>query len=152
MFKSAKAAQHLEESRPEIGRTTLRKLLLDAVPSDSVEEGHTLVSARPVGNSGRHELVFANGITTVCDVLVGADGGNLRVRPLVSSITPTYSGMTGAEVSLAPEVVARPDMQDVREAVCRGSMFAPHDCKVLGSQLNGDVRILTYASFRGPQD
>ena len=96
--------------------------------------------------------MFANGTTIVCDILVGADGRSSRVRPLVSSVTPTYSGITRAEVSPTPDVVARPDMQDVHEVVGRGSMFAPHDCKLLGSHLDGDGRIRRYAWFRGPQD
>ena len=55
---------------------------------------------------GQHELTFVNGSTTVCDILVGADGINSRVRPLLSSSRPVYTGVTGAEFSLAPDVAA----------------------------------------------
>ena len=77
--------EHLnpQDIRPEIDRTVLRKLLLDAVPADAIKWGHTLASVRPLGG-GKHELIFSNGTTATCDILVGADGAHSRVRSLVS--------------------------------------------------------------------
>ena len=49
--------------------------------------------------------------------------------------------MARADVSLAS------DMQSMRE----GSLFKPHGCRVLGSQLKGDRRIRTYTLFKGLQ-
>ncbi|KAI0737343.1 FAD/NAD(P)-binding domain-containing protein [Daedaleopsis nitida] len=135
--------------RPEIDRSVLRKMLLDAVPAGSIKWGHAVSSARTLGN-GEHELTFSDGSTAVCDILVGADGGNSRVRPLVSTTTPAYSGVTGAEISLAPEVAALPDMQDVAAAVGQGSAFVAQNNKVLACQRNGDGRIRAYAWHRGP--
>ena len=94
-----------EEIRPEIDRNVLRRILLDAVPNSSFKWGHTLSSARPLGN-GEHELVFTNGTKVVCDVLIGADGAHSHIRPLVSPVPAQYTGINGAEFSLAPEVVA----------------------------------------------
>ncbi|PIL34882.1 hypothetical protein GSI_02669 [Ganoderma sinense ZZ0214-1] len=93
--------QGKEDIRPEIDRTVLRKLLLDAVPTHLVQWDHALSSVRALGN-GQHELTFANGITATCDLLVGADGAHSRVRPLLSSATPQFLGVNGAEISLAP--------------------------------------------------
>ncbi|TBU61779.1 FAD/NAD(P)-binding domain-containing protein [Dichomitus squalens] len=136
---------------PEIDRSVLRKILLDAIPSDAVKWGHALASVRDLGN-GLRELTSANGNTAVVDILVGADGANSRVRPLVSAAVPTYTGVTGAEISIAPEDTKKPELQDAVELVGRGSMFSWGPEKMFGSQLNGDGRIRTYAWFPAPTD
>ncbi|KAI0801477.1 monooxygenase FAD-binding protein [Fomes fomentarius] len=137
------------DARPEIDRSVLRKILLDAAPPGAVKWGHALSSVRPLGN-GQHELTFANGFTVVSDVLIGADGAFSRVRPLVSPATPTYHGLCGTEISLSPEVAARPEMQDVREAVGEGTVYAPQELKAFGAQKNGDGRIRAYAWHSSP--
>lgn len=140
-----------KDQRPEIDRSVLRKIILDAVPPESVKWGHGLTSARALGD-GRHELTFSNGAIVECDILVGADGANSRIRPLVSPATPIYTGVTGAEISIAPEIVAQDGLKYIRELVGSGSLFALGDSKFIGVQMNGDGRIRTYAWFRGPED
>ena len=140
-----------KDVRPEIDRTVLRRILLDACPADSIKWGHTLVSARPLGD-GTHELIFSNDTFIVCDVLVGADGANSRVRPLVSAARSTYTGVNGAEISLAPSVVSRPDMTTLREFVGHGTVLATENARTLGFQMNGDGRVRVYAWFRGPAE
>ncbi|KAM5543284.1 hypothetical protein V8D89_003158 [Ganoderma adspersum] len=140
-----------EDIRPEIDRTVLRKLLLDAVPADLVQWGHALSSARALGN-GEHELTFANGVTTTCDLLVGADGAYSRVRPLVSPATPEFLGVNGAEISLTPETTKLPALAETIAHVGKGAMMAMQDSRMLGAQVNGDGRIRTYAWLRAPAD
>ncbi|KAI0794670.1 fumarate reductase/succinate dehydrogenase flavoprotein domain protein [Fomes fomentarius] len=137
------------DARPEIDRSVLRKMLLDAAPNGAVKWGHALSSVRPLGN-GQHELTFANGFTVVSDILIGADGAFSHVRPLVSPTTPIYYGLCGTEISLSPEVAARPEMQDVREAVGEGSIYAPQELKAFIAQKNGDGRIRAYAWHSSP--
>ena len=144
-------AKGKEDLRPEIDRTVLRKVLLDAVPPDLVQWGHTLSSARPLGN-GEHELTFANGVTITCDLLVGADGAYSRVRPLVSPAVPEFLGVNGVEISLAPETTTLPVLAETVANVGSGAMMAMQDSRILGAQLNGDGRIRTYAWFRAPAD
>ncbi|CDO75942.1 hypothetical protein BN946_scf184873.g31 [Trametes cinnabarina] len=139
----------LEYERPEIDRRVLRQLLLDAVPQDAIKWGHAFVAGRALGG-GQHELTFSNGLVTTTDFLVGADGAHSRVRPLVSPATPIYHDVTGAEISLAPEVAARPENRDISEAVGEGSCYAGENEKVLMFQRNGDGRIRAYAWHRGP--
>ncbi|KAI0794672.1 FAD/NAD(P)-binding domain-containing protein [Fomes fomentarius] len=131
------------DSRPEIDRNMLRKILLDAVPANSVKWAYALSSVRPLGQ-GHHELTFTNGFTVISDILIGADGAFSRIRPLVSSATPLYTGFTGTEISISPEVAARPDMTDVVSNVGQGSAYAQQDSKFFGTQLNGDGRIRAY--------
>ncbi|KAH9915185.1 monooxygenase FAD-binding protein [Epithele typhae] len=140
-----------EDISPEIDRRALRQIILDAVPADSVKWGHALASVTPHGD-GTHTLSFANGSTAVVDVLVGADGGASRVRPLVTPAQRYYAGLTGAEIVVAPDVVDRADMADARALVGNGTTFAMEDGKMLIAQRNSDGRVRTYAWFRGPED
>ncbi|KAM5541347.1 hypothetical protein V8D89_004901, partial [Ganoderma adspersum] len=136
--------------RPEIDRSILRSIMLDAIPPDAIKWGHVLTSVRPLGN-GEHELTFANGYTTVSDILVGADGAHSKVRALLSPAQPIYHGVTGAEISLAPETTRLPALQETVEHVGTGSMWAGNAQGFLGAQRNGDGRIRTYAWFRAPE-
>ncbi|KAM5536894.1 hypothetical protein V8D89_009441 [Ganoderma adspersum] len=86
---------------PEIDRSVLRKIMLDALPATDIKRGQTLASVCAL-SGGTHELMFANGHTAMCDILIGADGAYSRVCPLVSSAVPLYHGVTGVKISLAP--------------------------------------------------
>ncbi|EJD40483.1 FAD/NAD(P)-binding domain-containing protein, partial [Auricularia subglabra TFB-10046 SS5] len=134
------AEQH---AAPEIDRTMLREILVDAAPPGGIKWGHALVSANPVPGTAEWELTFSNGFKTVVDLLVGADGARSRVRPLVT----VYTGITCLEVSFDsaahPELAAR---------VGKGSMFAIDEYKAIASQRNGDGRIRTYLYFHADED
>ncbi|KAI1783007.1 hypothetical protein LXA43DRAFT_1135923 [Ganoderma leucocontextum] len=99
-----------EETRPEIDRAVLRKIFL-----------------------GAHELTFANRRTTVCNVFVGADGAHSRARPLVSPAALEYTTMTGAEISLAPEVMRRANIEGSRALVEHGALLATTTTRCSGS-------------------
>ncbi len=142
--------QGKEDIRPEIDRTVLRKLLLDAIPPHLIQWGHALSAVRALGADGQHELTFANGLIATCDLLVGADGANSRVRPLLSPATPLFLGVNGAEVSLAPETTQLPALAETVAHVGNGTMMALQDSHMLGAQVNGDGRIRTYVFFRTP--
>jgi 2-polyprenyl-6-methoxyphenol hydroxylase-like FAD-dependent oxidoreductase len=87
-----------DDDRPEIDRTELRAMLLNSLDPEVVHWGHRLESIRPLGE-GVHELVFADGSTATFDLVVGADGAWSRVRPILSDVTPTYTGVTIVEVN-----------------------------------------------------
>ncbi|KAI0327399.1 monooxygenase FAD-binding protein [Cubamyces sp. BRFM 1775] len=142
--KDAPEGNNLKDSRPEIDRKVIRDILLDAVPAESVKWDHAFVSARPLGD-GQHEVTFANGVVITADILVGADGANSRVRTLLSSATPIYFGIHGAEVSLPAEIVALPENKDISDAAGQGTLFACQDSKTFCAQRNGSGRIRAYA-------
>ena len=67
-------------SRPEIGDSQLRDLLIASLPPDSVAWGHKLQEVRPL-EERMYDLVFDHGTVGPFDLVVGADGTWSRVRP-----------------------------------------------------------------------
>lgn len=107
--------------RPEVQRGDLRQLLLDSLPEGTVRWGHKVTGVRAVG-AGRHQVTFANGGTVVTDLLVGADGAWSRVRPLLSTAEPEYTGKTVVETYLFDADTRHPA---AAKAVGGGMLIAP---------------------------
>jgi 2-polyprenyl-6-methoxyphenol hydroxylase-like FAD-dependent oxidoreductase len=84
---------------PEVQRGELRRILLDALPADTVRWGHKATGVRAL-TEGRHEVTFADGTAVATNLLVGADGAWSRVRPLLSDTTPAYVGRSFVETQL----------------------------------------------------
>lgn len=83
----------VEQSRPEIDRETLVGVLLKSVGKDCIHWGMKLKSVRDDGI-----LEFADGSSAgPFDLVVGSDGTWSKVRPLLTSIKPRYSGICGFE-------------------------------------------------------
>lgn len=106
--------------RPEVLRGELRRILLESLPEGVVQWGRKLVSVTPLGG-GRHQLVFADGLVTEVDMLVGADGAWSRVRPLLSDAQPDYVGTIFVETWLRDADARFPATV---EAVGGGALFA----------------------------
>jgi len=92
---------------------------------------------------------FQDGTTETTDFLVGADGTWSKVRPVLSSIKPNYTGVTFVEIRISkPEKVS----PKISEMVGAGSVFVLSDNKGLLAQRNGDQSIRIYVCQRVPED
>ena len=134
--------------RPEVDRSLLRQILLDALPPETVRWGKKLRTVRPLSD-GTHSVVCTDGEAGVFDLVVGADGTWSRVRPLVSPVTPAYTGVTFVELSLDDVDRCHPG---IAALVGRGKMFVVGDNRALIGQLNGYAHIRVYAGLRVAED
>jgi 2-polyprenyl-6-methoxyphenol hydroxylase-like FAD-dependent oxidoreductase len=134
--------------RPEVERGQLRDLLLADLPGRILHWGAKVGGARPLGD-GRHEVVLADGNTFTTGLLVGADGAWSRVRPLVSSAVPEYTGISFVEADLLDADVRHPASADV---VGGGLLFALGAGKGILAHREPDRSLHVYAGLRVPAD
>jgi 2-polyprenyl-6-methoxyphenol hydroxylase-like FAD-dependent oxidoreductase len=135
------------DDRPEIDRTQLRDLLLASLPQDLVRWGHELQEVRP-SESGTYDLVFENATAGPFDLVVGADGAWSRVRPLVSSYAPQYTGVTVIEFGIDDIDARHPSLSQL---VGHGNFAAYGDAKSLMAQRNANAHVRVYAAMRMPE-
>ncbi|KAK9351751.1 FAD/NAD(P)-binding domain-containing protein [Lipomyces doorenjongii] len=88
---------------PEIDRSDLRQILLDAIPKDRIKWGHDLRNTT-VGEDNRPVLHFANGVVlSGFKLVVGADGAWSKVRHMITEAIPQYSGKIFLESKIGHE-------------------------------------------------
>ncbi|KAK8195940.1 hypothetical protein M8818_007091 [Zalaria obscura] len=103
--------------RPEIDRKDLREILINALPEGCVRWGHRLQKIDEKG-----VLHFKSGQTAgPFDLVIGADGAWSKIRPLLSSEKPVYSGVSGIRIGISNAAETHPDLYAL---VNRGSLFA----------------------------
>ncbi|WKU45013.1 NAD(P)/FAD-dependent oxidoreductase [Streptomyces sp. VNUA116] len=134
--------------RPEVQRGDLRQVLLDSLPSGTVQWGHKVTGARTLGE-GRHEVTFADGGTVVTSLLVGADGAWSRVRPLLSAVTPEYTGKSVVETYLFDAGTRHPA---AAKAVGGGSLIAPTPGREIFAHREKGDTLHAYMVLSEPQD
>jgi len=132
--------------RPEVPRGALRRILLNSLPPETLRWGHKLVTARAI-SEGRHELIFANGVTLTTDLLVGADGAWSKVRPLLSDAVPAYTGLVFFETWLA-DADAR--HAESAQLVGGGSMMALAPGKGIMAHREPDSVLHAYIALQKP--
>ena len=124
--------------RPEVDRADLRDLLLDSLPEGVVRWGHAFESA----DNGL--LHFADGSSATCDLLVGADGAQSRVRALLTDARPAHIGQNVVEIGIPDIDRTHPDLAAM---VGRGNYWVLGDGISLAAQRNGDGRVRIGVSF-----
>ena len=137
-----------EGDRPEVDRNDLRRILLDSLPAGTVHWGSRVTGARSLGD-GRHEVALADGSSFTTDLLVGADGAWSRIRPLVSTAVPGYTGLSFIESDLLDAAERHPG---TAELVGGGMMFALAEDKGFLTHAEGDGSVHCYAALRTPPE
>jgi len=134
-------------NQPEIDRTKLRDILIDAVQPESIKWGKKLDRVEPEGK--KYTLHFAGGeVVSGFDLVVGADGAWSKVRALVTDEKPFYSGITVLDLT-AVEVIK--NHQWLSEYAGAGSLFMFDDGRAIVCQRNGGDKIRVYACVRQPE-
>ncbi|MEV5347666.1 NAD(P)/FAD-dependent oxidoreductase [Streptomyces achromogenes] len=134
--------------RPEIDRGDLRELLLGSLPAGTVRWGAKVVGARPL-DGGRHRVTLADGSECTTDVLVGADGAWSRVRSLVSTATPAYTGVSFVEADLREADRRHPVSAEV---VGDGMLFALGPGRGFLAHREPDGSLHVYTAVVAPED
>jgi len=132
--------------RPEVLRGDLRRILLDALPEETIRWGRKVSGVQPLGD-GRHELIFADGSTVSTGLLIGADGAWSKIRPLLSDATPEYVGTTFIETYLY-DVDER--HSPTAEAVGGGSLLALTPGKGIVAHREAGGVLHTYVQLTRP--
>jgi 2-polyprenyl-6-methoxyphenol hydroxylase-like FAD-dependent oxidoreductase len=131
-------------ARPEVDRADLRNMLLDSLPSGTVEWGREFQRADPLPGGG-YRVHFADGGGADHALIVGADGARSRVRPLVTDVRPHHTGINYVEGHLpgpSAEVAAR---------LGRGSYWAMGRGQTLSTQRVRDGSYRLACGFRTPE-
>ncbi|KIW00665.1 uncharacterized protein PV09_07852 [Verruconis gallopava] len=135
-----------QRGRPEIDRVQLRQILLDSLPKDVVKWDHHVDSVE-IGAIHFRNQPSASGF----ELIVGADGAWSKVRPLLSTVSPFYSGISGIELRHQDFDVRHPELAAM---VGKGShfVFGEDKRKALLSQRQGDGSLRTYAFMHKPEN
>lgn len=104
--------------RPEMDRTKLRELLVDALPEGCIKWHHRLRRATAEEEGGT--LHFDSGTQSGFDLIIRADGAWSKVRPLVHDVRPYHAGLVGIVMKIPDAANSQPD---VHQLVNRGSHF-----------------------------
>jgi 2-polyprenyl-6-methoxyphenol hydroxylase-like FAD-dependent oxidoreductase len=136
-----------EESRPEIDRGPLRKILLDSLEPNTVvwDSQFTSLSKHKDG----WKIEFKNSPAVYADIVIGADGANSKVRPYITDIKPFFAGLTAIEGAVYNSAEASPNMHKLVQG---GKIFAMGDDQTLIISSKGDGSLAFYVGFKTNED
>jgi 2-polyprenyl-6-methoxyphenol hydroxylase-like FAD-dependent oxidoreductase len=129
--------------RPEIDRGPLRDMLLDSLKEETVVWDSQLAKISQVANTWK--LGFKNGATATADLVIGADGANSKVRPLVTSIKPFYSGVVIVQGNIENAETTAPNIHQLLQD---GKIYGHGDAKFIHVSSKGDGSIDFYISCK----
>jgi len=129
--------------RPEIDRTVLRQILLDALMPGTVRWGSCI---QTIERTDAGYQIVVNGVAEAFEFVVGADGAWSGVRTLLSDVVPTYEGAIMVELGFSTT-----EHPHIDALVGSGKMFAVGDNRLMIAQRNGRGHIRGYAGLRLPE-
>jgi hypothetical protein len=131
---SKKASPSKKPKKPEIMRHDLRMILLDSLEQNSVRWGSRCAKVEATSD-GKYDIRLEEGVVeTGFDLVVGADGAWSKVRPLVTSQEPFYSGVNWMQI-VTPAGRVR---SDIDKLVGPGAMIASRDRRTIWAERHSD--------------
>ncbi|KAJ5119857.1 hypothetical protein N7448_010526 [Penicillium atrosanguineum] len=141
---------------PEIDRLQLRQLLLGSIPSQKIQWGHGVryLERKETDDLEKRDngctIHFSNGCSaTGFDLIVGADGGWSKVRPLLTPAQPVYSGKMYIEGKISQ---SNPTYKVAHELAGPGMMMVMGPSKSLALQQVADSTYRMYFGVVVPKD
>lgn len=133
-----------QTGRPEIDRVKLREILINSLPDGLIRWGSDVRSVEP------GTVHLNSGSESGFDLIVGADGAWSKVRPLLTTVHPFFSGVAGYDMRIGDIDARHPDLARV---LGKGSyfIFGEAERKTLQCQRNGDGSMRVYAFMRKPE-
>jgi len=132
-----------DRSRPEIDRGPLQNILLDSLEPGTVVWNSHFLALTPQGDSWRLEFKTSDPI--MADIVIGADGGNSKVRLYITPIKPFFAGVTAIEGAVYNSETESPKIHKLLNG---GKIFAMDDEKTLIVSSKGDGSLVFYTSFK----
>ena len=133
--------------RPEIDRGPLRNILLDSLLPETVVWDSHIISLEKVDNIW--QVIFQNGNSATADIVIGADGANSKIRPIVTPIKPLYSGATYLVGNIADAQKNAPKLYDLLKG---GKISALGDSRAIFLSEKGDDSLDFYISWKATVD
>ncbi|KAK7025193.1 FAD-dependent monooxygenase [Favolaschia claudopus] len=136
-----------DEDRPEVDRIQLRQIFLDSLRPNTVKWGQGV--SKVVENDNKVTVHFIDPALepAVHDFIVGADGAWSRVRPVISTAVPEFSGMIYIDIFIKDVQKKYPHLANYLKS---GMALVLGDNKGLISQRNANDVVRVYAAFRKP--
>ncbi|WP_160114929.1 FAD-dependent oxidoreductase [Bryocella elongata] len=133
----------VDRSRPETDRPQIRAVLLGGLPEGTVRWERALQKIVQPDPVAPVSLRFRNGVVEEFDLVIGADGTWSRVRPLLSSTTPQYTGVTFFEMLHSNAAAVDPANVAL---VGKGNMFALGERRAINGHLTASGGVHVYAA------
>ncbi|KJA22818.1 hypothetical protein HYPSUDRAFT_40598 [Hypholoma sublateritium FD-334 SS-4] len=130
------------KGRPEIDRTDLRNILFDSLAPDTVKWDHRVSEVKAL-SPDTYEISFTSQPPVRTSLLIGADGAFSRVRPLIHSTQPAYTGVTMYDLQISPSNLT----SSLKTLIGNGTCIVLSDGKGLFPQMNSGGRCRVYAAI-----
>ncbi|CAO3587101.1 unnamed protein product [Absidia cylindrospora] len=134
---------------PETDRNDLRMLFVNSLKPNTMEWDKHLIKIEPEGHG--YFLHFKNQSPVYCDIIIGGDGANSKVRDYIAPhVQPTYSGVTIIQGNILHPEQQCPDLQ---HAVNHGNLWAlGKGGQLFSMQQKGDGSLIYYITLRVDED
>ncbi|MDI3321859.1 FAD-dependent oxidoreductase [Pinibacter soli] len=133
--------------RPEIDRGPLRKMLLESLQPGTIVWDSNLTTLTQTND--QWQLSFKNGNVATADIVIAADGANSKIRQLITSIKPFFTGYTIVEGAVYNSATAAPYMHNLLNG---GKIFAFGNSKSLIVSSKGDGSLVFYTGCKTDED